>query len=65
VGYRTYQGRKQMKEKSPLRQKDIRTGAQQERERILKAIEDAPPALDFFGPYIAKEKLIALIKGED
>jgi hypothetical protein len=54
-----------VKEKSPLRQKDIRTGAQQERERILKAIEDAPPALDFFGPYIAKEKLIALIKGED
>ena len=36
-----------------------------ERERILKAIQDAPPALDFFGPYIAKDKLIALIKGEN
>jgi len=37
----------------------------EERERIIKAIEDAPPALDFFGPYIAKDKLIALIKGEN
>jgi len=40
-------------------------GANKERERILKAIEDAPPAMDFFGPYIAKDKLIALIKGEN
>jgi hypothetical protein len=37
----------------------------EERERILKAIEDAQPALDFFGPYIAKDKLIAFIKGEN
>ena len=37
----------------------------EERERIIKAIEDAPPAMDFFGPYISKDKLIALIKGEN
>ena len=29
-----------MKEKSPLRQKDIRTGAQQERERIIGVLQD-------------------------
>ena len=29
-----------MKEKSPLRQKDIRTGAQQERERIIRILEE-------------------------
>ena len=40
-------------------------GAKQERERILKAIEDAPPAMDFFGPYISKEKLYEVIKGEN
>jgi hypothetical protein len=40
-------------------------GVAQERQRILKAIEDAPPAMDFFGPYIAKDKLIALIKEEN
>jgi hypothetical protein len=28
------------KEKSPLRQKDIRTGAQQERERIITILEE-------------------------
>ena len=37
----------------------------EERERIIKAIEDAPPAMDFFGPYIAKDKLIEFIKGEN
>jgi len=37
----------------------------QEGKRILKAIEDAPPAMDFFGPYIAKDKLIEFIKGEN
>ena len=29
-----------MKEKSPLRQKDIRTGARQERERIVGVLQD-------------------------
>jgi len=29
------------KEKSPLRQKDIRTGAQQERERIIALLEES------------------------
>ena len=37
----------------------------QERERILKEIENAPPSMDFFGPYIAKDKLIEFIKGEN
>lgn len=36
-----------------------------ERNRIIKEIEDAPPAMDFFGPYIAKEKLYALIQGDN
>lgn len=41
-----------------------KAGAAEERARILKAIEDAPPAMDFFGPYISKEKLHAVISGE-
>jgi hypothetical protein len=40
-------------------------GVREERKRILQAIQDAPVAMDFFGPYIAKDKLIALINGED
>jgi hypothetical protein len=43
----------------------VNAGVQAERERILKAIEEAPPAMDFFGPYISKEKLYAVIKGEN
>ena len=39
-------------------------GVKQERARILKAIADAPPSMDFFGPYIAKEKLDEVIRGE-
>lgn len=42
-----------------------RAGILAERERILKAIEDAPPAMDFFGPYISKEKLSEVISGEN
>lgn len=43
----------------------LSTGERVERARILKAIEEAPPAMDFFGPYISKEKLYAVIKGEN
>lgn len=43
----------------------LSTGERIERVRILKAIEEAPPAMDFFGPYISKEKLYAVIKGEN
>lgn len=43
----------------------IHEGELRERARIIKAIEDAPPSMDFFGPYIAKDKLIELIKGEN
>jgi hypothetical protein len=35
-----------------------------ERERIIAAIENAPVSLDFFGPYIARDKILAFIKGE-
>jgi hypothetical protein len=42
----------------------IHEGELRERERILTAIETAPPSMDFFGPYIAKDKLVALIKGD-
>jgi hypothetical protein len=35
-----------------------------ERELILKEIEEAPIAFDFFGPYIAREKLMGFLKGE-
>jgi hypothetical protein len=45
-------------------QMGLSTGEWMERERIIKAIEDAPPAMDFFGPYISKEKLYAVINGE-
>jgi hypothetical protein len=61
VGYRTYQGRKQMKEKSPLRQKDIRTGAQQERERIIALIEAKD---EWHYAFSDVSDIIALIKGE-
>lgn len=40
-------------------------GAKQERERILKAIADAPPSMDFFGPHIAKENLYKIIEGDN
>lgn len=53
---------------APFTARDIESAVEQgreaERERILKAIEDAPPAMDFFGPYISKEKLYEVIKGE-
>jgi len=39
--------------------------AKRERARILKAIEDAPPSMDFFGPHIAKENLYKIIQGEN
>lgn len=50
-----------MKEKSLLRQKDIRTGAQQERERIIALLEaemifDRPVVID-------RSDLVALIRG--
>jgi hypothetical protein len=44
--------------------KSYRSGVANERERILKAIEEAPPAMDFFGPYISKEKLYEVITGK-
>jgi hypothetical protein len=53
-----------MKEKSPLRQHDIRTGAEQERERIIALLEaevwDAPEIAD---PYV--RHIIGLITGEN
>jgi hypothetical protein len=42
----------------------INFGVERERERILTAIKDASPSMDFFGPHIAKENLYKVIKGE-
>lgn len=54
---------------APFTARDIESavmqGREAERERILKAIEEAPPAMDFFGPYISKEKLYEVIQGEN
>jgi len=47
------------KKLSPLRQKDLRTGAQQERERIIALIESSQ-----VGGYHDAEYIVALIKGE-
>ena len=44
-----------------VRYKYRQEGMAIERERILGAIENAPPAMDFFGPYIAKDKLYTII----
>lgn len=51
-----------MKEKSPLRQKDIRTGAQQERERIIALLEYHRDNECGFG---VTHDLVELIKGEN
>jgi hypothetical protein len=58
-----------MKEKSPLRQKDIRTGAEQERERIIALLEtywDEPCGNPFDPEHCVNcgtmGQLIALIK---
>lgn len=40
-------------------------GVQAERERINAAIENAPIAFDFFGPYIARDKLLEILSGEN
>lgn len=48
------------KEKSPLRQKDIRTGAQQERERIVALLEEW--LADDYGDF---DKTLALIKEQN
>jgi hypothetical protein len=61
------------KEKSPLRQKDIRTGAQQERERIIALLDRYAGAVcpDICGPIcecFAKHEarmFIDLIRAED
>lgn len=57
------------KEKSPLRQKDIRTGAQQERERIIALLEqhqctvtDTDVLECWCGSF---NEAVALIKGEN
>ena len=54
---------------APFTARDIESAVEQgreaERQRILKAIKDAPPAMDFFGPYISKEKLYEVINGEN
>jgi hypothetical protein len=50
-----------VKEKSPLRQKDIRTGAQQERERIIALIESKD---EWHYAFSDVSDIIALIKGE-
>jgi hypothetical protein len=55
------------KQKSPLRQKDIRTGAQQERERILEVVTsqgcDCNPDCDRID--MSLTQLVALIKGDE
>jgi hypothetical protein len=48
------------KKLSPLRQKDIRQGAQQERERIIALLEAW--VADDYGDF---DKTLALIKGEN
>lgn len=40
-------------------------GATEEREAILTAIEEAPPAFDFFGPYIPRDTLMGFLKKDD
>jgi hypothetical protein len=35
-----------------------------ERDRIREAILSAPIAFDFFGPYIARDKLMEILEGE-
>jgi hypothetical protein len=54
-----------MKEKSPLRQKDIRTGAEQERERILALLEEYFPKGWDYAEKDPIASVIALIKGEN
>ena len=39
-------------------------GKRHERERIIAAINDAPTSFDFFGHYVPRDKVIAVIKGE-
>ena len=48
------------KKLSPLRQKDLRTGAEQERNRIIALIESSA-----VGSYADAREIIALIKGEN
>jgi hypothetical protein len=48
------------KKLSPLRQKDLRTGAQQERERIIALIESS-----IVGGYPDADYIVFLIKGEN
>jgi hypothetical protein len=50
------------KKLSPLRQKDIRTGAQQERERIIALIEAKD---EWHYAFSDVSDVIALIKGEN
>ncbi len=61
-------------EKSPLRQKDIRTGAQQERERIIAMLESLRERYNLesmnlneirVAKYEALSSAVALIKGEN
>jgi hypothetical protein len=51
-----------VKEKSPLRQKDIRTGAQQERERIIALLEKLRDSE--YAEVMTHDDLVALIRGE-
>jgi hypothetical protein len=51
------------KEKSPLRQKDIRTGAQQERERIIALLEAHVSDLDLEWFEMKWSDMVALIRG--
>ena len=51
-----------MKEKSPLRQKDIQTGARQERERIIALIEAKD---EWHYAFSDVSDIIALIKGQN
>lgn len=41
------------------------SGRRKERERIIKALEEAPPAFDFYGPYLDRKKVLDIIKGEN
>lgn len=45
--------------------KSAKQGAERERERIKSEIENAPIAFDFFGPYIARDKLLEILSGEN
>jgi hypothetical protein len=40
-------------------------GVAEEAKRIREAIENAPVALDFFGPYIPRDELIKILEGKD